>query len=119
VVHKWRNTRRRSIDYSPNAPPCNLCCDVLLTGGSGVLSQGSDYLSADVIAFWSGKFNSAQQNYPVHELELLAIVHDMVCALTSRPEVPCIYRSQGPGMDYNSEEIISMPGALVRSTCRF
>jgi hypothetical protein len=77
IVHKWRNTRRRSIDYSPNAPPCNLCCDASLTGGSGVLSQGNDYLSADVIAFWSGKFNSAQQNYPVHELELLAIVESL------------------------------------------
>jgi hypothetical protein len=77
IVHKWRNTRRRSIDYSPNAPPCNLCCDASLTGGSGVLSQGDDYLTAHIISFWSGKFNSAQQNYPVHELELLAIVESL------------------------------------------
>jgi len=31
----------------------------------------------DVITFWSGKFNSAQQHYPVHELELLAIVESL------------------------------------------
>ncbi|KIM76140.1 hypothetical protein PILCRDRAFT_798107 [Piloderma croceum F 1598] len=42
IVHKWRNTRRKSIDYSPDAPPCNLCCDASLTGGSGVLSQDPD-----------------------------------------------------------------------------
>jgi len=77
IVHKWRNSHRRSIDYSPSAPMCNLCCDACLTGGSGVVSQGEDYLKADVIAFWSGKFNSAQQNYPVHELELLAIVESL------------------------------------------
>jgi hypothetical protein len=45
-----------------------------MTGGSGVVPQGDDYLSANVVAFWSGKFNSAQQNYPVHEQELLKIV---------------------------------------------
>ena len=28
-------------------------------------------------AFWSGKFTSTQQNYPVHEQELLAIVESL------------------------------------------
>ena len=77
IVHKWWNTQRKSVDYSPNALPCNLCCDASLTGGSSVLSQGHDYLTTDVISFWSGKFNLAQQNYPVHELELLAIVESL------------------------------------------
>jgi RNase H-like domain found in reverse transcriptase len=31
----------------------------------------------NIIAFWSGKFNSAQQNSPVHEDELLAMVESM------------------------------------------
>lgn len=77
IVNRWRNTRRVSIDYSPGAPICNLCCDASFTGGSGVLSQGEDYKTAKVIAFWSGKFNPAQQNYPVHEQELLAIVESL------------------------------------------
>jgi hypothetical protein len=42
-----------------------------------MLSQGNDDLTAHVIAFWSGKFNSIQHNYPVHELELLAIVETL------------------------------------------
>lgn len=42
-----------------------------------MISQGENYLTTNVIAFWSGKFNSAQQNYLVHELELLAIVESL------------------------------------------
>jgi len=42
-----------------------------------VISQGHDLETARIIAFWSGKFNSAQQNYPVHEQELLAIVESL------------------------------------------
>ena len=33
--------------------------------------------NGNIIAFWSGKFNPAQQNYPVHEQELLAIVESL------------------------------------------
>lgn len=77
IVNQWRNTRRKTINYSPGAQPINLCCDASLTGGSGVLSQGTDYKTAEIVAFWSGKFGSAQQNYPVHELELLAIVESL------------------------------------------
>lgn len=55
----------------------NLTTDVSLAGASGILSQGNDMKSADIIAFWSGKFNLAQQNYPVHKQELLAIVESL------------------------------------------
>lgn len=51
--------------------------DACLTGASGVLSQGNDVSTASVVEFWSGKFNVAQQNYPVHEQELLAIVESL------------------------------------------
>jgi len=44
-VHKWRDLRRKAINYLPEAEWVNL--------------------TADIIAFWSGKFNSAQQNYLV------------------------------------------------------
>lgn len=77
IVGKWCSTRRKPIDYSPMAPPINLCCDASLTGGSGVILQCKDFLTVNVICFWLGKFNSAQQNYPVHELELLAIVESL------------------------------------------
>ena len=41
------------------------------------MSQGKDLESANVVAFWSGKWKAAQQNYPVHELELLALVETL------------------------------------------
>lgn len=43
-------------------------------GGGGALSQEADVVNANYITFWSGKFSAAQQNYPTHETELLAMV---------------------------------------------
>ena len=59
------------------APPIWVTTDGCLTGGGGYVSQGEDPNSADVVGFWSGKWNSAQQNYPVHEQELLALVETL------------------------------------------
>ena len=77
IVQASRDRRRVALDYSPEAPPINLVTDASLTGASGYISQGSDLRTAQVITFWSGKFNSAQQNYPVHEQELLAIIESL------------------------------------------
>ncbi|KAJ3013108.1 hypothetical protein NUW54_g1685 [Trametes sanguinea] len=76
-VHLWRNNRRVSLDYSAGAPCINLVTDASLTGASGYISQGDDLPTSKVVTFWSGKFNSAQQHYPVHEQELLAIVESL------------------------------------------
>ena len=46
--------------------------DASSMGIAGVLSQGSDWKSAKVAAFFSAKLNPVQQNYPVHEQELFA-----------------------------------------------
>jgi len=73
----WRDLRRVNLSYALNADPINLTCDACTTGGSGIVSQGTDLKSAHIVAFWSGKFNAAQQNYPVHEQELLAIVESL------------------------------------------
>ena len=51
--------------------------DGCLTGGGGFVSQGNDPETAEVIAFWSGKWNAAQKNYPVHKQELLALVETL------------------------------------------
>ena len=77
IVHKFRNNRRVALDYSEGASIINLVTDASLTGASGYISQGEDLETAKVVTFWSGKFNSAQQNYPVHEQELLAIVESL------------------------------------------
>ena len=76
-VDEHRHIHRGAIDYSNNAKPVNLVTDACLTGASGVISQGDNLETAQIISFWSGKFNSAQQNYPVHEQELLAIVESL------------------------------------------
>ena len=73
IVGKHRNNHRVALDYSDDAPPINLVTDASCTGASGVLSQGADHKTAHIVVFWSGKFTSTQQNYAVHELELLAI----------------------------------------------
>jgi hypothetical protein len=77
IVDTWRDNHRLSVDYSPKAHPIFLNTDACCTGASGYVSQGLDWKTAKVVTFWSGKFNSAQQNYPVHEQELLAIVESL------------------------------------------
>lgn len=77
IMQKWRDAHCVALDYSPGTPKVNLTCDTSLTGGSGVLSQGDDPSNASIVAFWLGKFSTAQQNYPVHKLELLAIVESL------------------------------------------
>lgn len=71
----WTATHQRAFDEIRSV--INLVTDASLTGASGHVSQGGDLRTARVAVFWSGKFNSAQQNYPVHEQELLAIVESL------------------------------------------
>ena len=52
--------------------------DGCATGISGLVSQGLDWKSAKIAVFYSAKLNSAQQNYPVHEIEMLAGVETML-----------------------------------------
>jgi hypothetical protein len=79
-VAAHRHISRKALDLmsaTNRSKPINLITGASLTGVSGVLSQGPDVHTADIVGFWSGKFNSAQQNYPVHEQELLAIVESL------------------------------------------
>ncbi|KLO03925.1 DNA/RNA polymerase [Schizopora paradoxa] len=74
IVQEFWDCHQGVIDYSSGAPLINLCTDACFSGASGVLSQGQDIHTATIIQFWSAKFSTTQQNYPVHEQELLAIV---------------------------------------------
>lgn len=38
----------------------------------GIISQGNDWKRACIAAFFSAKLLTTQQNYPVHEIEMLA-----------------------------------------------
>ena len=48
------------------------------TSISGLVSQGEDWKNAKIAAFYSAKLNPAQQNYPVHEIEMLAGIETML-----------------------------------------
>ena len=52
--------------------------DGCTSGISGVVSQGHDWKTAKIAAFYSAKLNPAQQNYPVHEIEMLAGIETML-----------------------------------------
>jgi hypothetical protein len=73
-----KDHHRRPLKYGDDAPPVNIVTDGCGTGIAGVVSQGEDWKTADVAAFFSAKLNPAQQNYPVHEIEMLAGIETMM-----------------------------------------
>ena len=77
IVGDHRDQRREALNYAKGAPPIWVTTDACLTGGGGYVSQGNDPSKAKVVSFWSGKWNAAQQNYPVHEQELLALIETL------------------------------------------
>ena len=83
IVADARDLARIAIDYGPNAPPINLVTDGCSIGIAGCISQGENWRTAPVVTFYSAKLSSAQQNYAVHEIELLAGVETMVRTGTS------------------------------------
>ncbi|CUA74881.1 Transposon Ty3-G Gag-Pol polyprotein [Rhizoctonia solani] len=83
-IEKWKTPTTKeqvasyiALDYKDNAPPVYLITDASLTGASGVISQGNNWKESNIVQFWSGKFNPAQQNYPVHDREALAIIQSL------------------------------------------
>ena len=69
---------RKPLEYGPNAAPVWYMTDACINGIAGVIAQGQDWKSSRVAAFFSAKMTSAQQNYPVHEQEMLAGVEGML-----------------------------------------
>ena len=55
-----------------------LVTDGCVAGIAGIVCQGPEWKNASVATFFSAKLNSAQQNYPVHEIEMLAGVETML-----------------------------------------
>ena len=60
------------LDYSKDVPCIWLVTDRSHGGIAGVVTQGNDFCQGHVAAFFSVKLSSAQMNYPVHEIEMLA-----------------------------------------------
>jgi hypothetical protein len=78
LMQMAQNHSRQQVSYSKDAPPVWLVMDGCATGIAGVVSQGVDWKTATVAAFHSAKLNDTQQNYPVHEIEMLAGVETML-----------------------------------------
>ena len=78
LVHHAREHHRVPLTYKKGAPPIWMITDGCSTGVSGLVSQGEDWKTAKIAAFYSAKLNPAQQNYPVHEIEMLAGVETML-----------------------------------------
>ncbi|CAL1702710.1 unnamed protein product [Somion occarium] len=78
LIHEHREHHRVPLDYSPGAPRIWLVTDGSLGGIAGVICQGDSWRAGRVAAFYSAKLSSAQMNYPVHEIEMLAGVESML-----------------------------------------
>ena len=66
------------LTYVAGSPQIWMITDGCSTGISGLVSQGDDWKLSKVAAFYSAKLNPAQQNYPVHEIEMLAGIETML-----------------------------------------
>ena len=70
--------RRAPLDYLKSGLLIWMITDGLATGILSVVSQGEDWKMANVAAFYSAKLNSAQQNYPIHKIKMLAGIETML-----------------------------------------
>jgi len=78
LVQASRDQHRVPLTYGEDADPIWMITDGCATGISGVVAQGPEWKTARVAAFYSAKLNPAQQNYAVHEIEMLAGVETML-----------------------------------------
>jgi len=78
LISKGQNLWHILLKYGANQEPIYLITDGSATGISSVVAQGPSWKTAKVAAFYSAKLNLAQQNYPVHEIEMLAGVESML-----------------------------------------
>ena len=69
---------RMPLVYGNRAPPVWFMTDACLNSIAGVVTQGTDWKSAKVAVFLSTKLNTTQQNYPVHEQEMLTGVEGIL-----------------------------------------
>jgi hypothetical protein len=78
LVHAARSRSRVPVSYAEDALPVWVITNGCNSGISGIISQGADWQTAKVATFYSAKLNSAQQNYLVHKIEMLAGVETML-----------------------------------------
>lgn len=76
-VQAHRDHHRVPLKYDKGSPRRWVVTDACHSGIAGYVGQGDDWKTADIAAFFSAKLQPAQQNYPVHELEMLAGLETM------------------------------------------
>ena len=65
-------------EHAKDADPVWFTMDTCINGIATVIAQGPYWKTAAVAAFFSTKMSPAQQNYPVHEQEMLAGIEGML-----------------------------------------
>jgi len=79
LTQKAQRHHQVPLDYSTDAPQIWMVTDRCGTDIAGLISQGPDWKTVKIAAFYSAKLNSAQQNYAMHEIEMLGRVETMMC----------------------------------------
>jgi hypothetical protein len=78
LVEDHRDKHRVAMKHGAGTEPVNVVTDGCISGIAGKISQGPDWKSAPVVAFYSAKLSPAQQNYIVTEIEMLAGLETMM-----------------------------------------
>ena len=78
LVHNVQENRRVPLNYAEGTLPIWMITDGCSTGISGLVSQGNDWKTVKIAVFYSAKLNPAQQNYPVHKIEMFAGIETML-----------------------------------------
>lgn len=78
LASNCRDHHRVPMKYGSSALPVWLVSDGCGSGVVAAVIQGEHWNKGVVCAFFSAKLSSVQQNYPVHEIEMLAGVESMM-----------------------------------------
>ena len=77
-VHACRDHRQVPLSYGTNSLHIWFMMDACFNGIAAIVTQGDKWQESKIAAFFSAKMNPAQQNYPVHEQEMLAGIEGML-----------------------------------------
>jgi hypothetical protein len=72
--------------------------DACMNGVAAVVAQGHEWHHAQVAAFFSTKMTTTQQNYPIHEQEMLAGVEGMLQFCNILQGVKCTWLTDHKGL---------------------
>ena len=77
-IHAYQDHQRVPLSYGTNSLCIWFMTDACFNGIAAIVAQEDKWQESKIAAFFSAKMNLAQQNYPVHEQEMLAGVEGML-----------------------------------------